>query len=53
MIDILIREASESDLLTIRKLTLELIEAMGNPLILYSICFNFSNITYESVAKRS
>ncbi|GAH65191.1 unnamed protein product [marine sediment metagenome] len=30
MTDILIREARESDLLTIRKLTLELIEAMGN-----------------------
>ena len=30
MTDILIREAKESDLLTIRKLTLELIEAMGN-----------------------
>jgi len=30
MIEILIREAKESDLLTIRKLTLELIEAMGN-----------------------
>ena len=30
MTDIIIREARESDLLTIRKLTLELIEAMGN-----------------------
>ena len=30
MTDILIREAKESDLLTIGKLTLELIEAMGN-----------------------
>ncbi|MBA7543540.1 hypothetical protein ES705_35871 [subsurface metagenome] len=30
MTDILIREAKESDLLTIEKLTLELIEAMGN-----------------------
>jgi len=30
MTDIVIREARESDLLTIRKLTLELIEAMGN-----------------------
>ncbi len=30
MTDIIIREAKESDLLTIRKLTLELIEAMGN-----------------------
>jgi len=30
MTEILIREARESDLLTIRKLTLELIEAMGN-----------------------
>ncbi len=30
MTDILIREARESDLLTIRNLTLELIEAMGN-----------------------
>jgi len=30
MADIIIREARESDLLTIKKLTLELIEAMGN-----------------------
>ncbi len=30
MADIIIREAKESDLLTIRKLTLELIEAMGD-----------------------
>ena len=30
MTDIIIREARESDLLTIKKLTLELIEAMGN-----------------------
>ena len=30
MTEILIREARESDLLTIKKLTLELIEAMGN-----------------------
>ena len=30
MIDIIIREVKVSDLLTIRKLTLELIEAMGN-----------------------
>jgi len=30
MTDIIIREARESDLLTIRQLTLELIEAMGN-----------------------
>jgi len=30
MTDIIIREAKESDLLTIRKLTLELIEAMGD-----------------------
>ena len=30
MTDIIIREARETDLLTIRKLTLELIEAMGN-----------------------
>ena len=30
MTDIIIREAKASDLLTIRKLTLELIEAMGN-----------------------
>jgi ribosomal protein S18 acetylase RimI-like enzyme len=30
MTDIIIREARKSDLLTIRKLTLELIEAMGN-----------------------
>lgn len=30
MTDIIIREARESDLLTIRKLTLELIEAIGN-----------------------
>ncbi|MBA7556367.1 hypothetical protein ES705_49072 [subsurface metagenome] len=30
MTDIIIREAKESDLLTIKKLTLELIEAMGN-----------------------
>ena len=30
MTDIIIREARESDLFTIRKLTLELIEAMGN-----------------------
>jgi len=30
MTDVIIREARESDLLTIRKLTLELIEAMGN-----------------------
>ena len=30
MTDIITREARESDLLTIRKLTLELIEAMGN-----------------------